>query len=322
MKNTIQLEVTTRCTIGCSLCVRTQVGKELPIADCDIMANARACIGYDHVVLCGNHGDPIYHPGFHELLTTIRELNPSIGIHMHTNGSFRTQQWWQKTAQLLTPNDTVVFSIDGMPHNNHIYRVNSDWTMIENAVNTLVNSQSGAKIVWKWILFSYNQDDVEAGIELSRQLGFNRFSLVFSTRPDDSPLTHSKDTVKLVDQLSQKYKIRSGEPDTQFDDTRGWAVSPLCETRPVEPYIDAKGYYFPCCFAHHQHNERKIQQFFGDDWESLNVANNTLDQILTSSAIARLKSTWPKGEFDVCAKKCGNNATRQKKHGMLYIDFD
>ena len=113
---------------------------------------------------------------------------------MHTNGAFRSIDWWKKTANILDHRDNIIFSIDGLPNNNHLYRVNSKWETIENGIKILVECNPDIKIIWKWILFKYNQHDINQGIELAKKLGFHGFRVVKSSRYDiEDPLTPSLD---------------------------------------------------------------------------------------------------------------------------------
>lgn len=185
--NAIHLEPTSRCTLGCSNCIRTQYIDSIPIEDCDIDMVIKATKEKNWLHMCGNHGDPIYHPKFHELLHGVRKENPTIVFSMHTNGAFRSIDWWEKTASLLTnKKDTIYFSIDGLPNNNHIYRVNSKWESIENGIRTLARVNPNLKLIWKWIVFKYNQNQIDEGIELAKKLGFSEFEMVNSfDNPND-----------------------------------------------------------------------------------------------------------------------------------------
>jgi len=142
-----------------------------------------ACRGFDDVLMCGNHGDPIYHRDFHSLIKALRDDCSDRSIRIITNGAFRGQQWWETTAALLThDNDCISFSIDGLPFNNHLYRVNSDWSSIELGIKTLRRVNPTLRITWKWIAFKHNENDAPAAISLARELGMDRFTLVSSAR--------------------------------------------------------------------------------------------------------------------------------------------
>jgi len=154
------------------------------MTDMDVDLAASICCHYDNVVMSGNHGDPIYHPRFHDLVSAIRARQQDMRFRIVTNGSSRGQQWWAQLAKLLGDHDEVTFSIDGLPHNNDLYRINSKWPSIEAGIRTLRENNPGLRLVWKWIIFAHNQDDIAAGAAMARSLGFNQFHCVWSTRYD------------------------------------------------------------------------------------------------------------------------------------------
>jgi sulfatase maturation enzyme AslB (radical SAM superfamily) len=173
--------------------------------DCEIDITANICKGFDLVHLCGNHGDPIYHPRFHDLIQRIRADNPNIIFSMHTNGAFRNSDWWKVTANLFTKSDSITFSIDGLPTNNHTYRVNSRWNSIHDAVTTLREQNAEIEMIWKWIVFKYNENDIEQGIQLARDLNFDNFLVVRSYRRDaDDPFTSTIGIEQLKEKLLAK----------------------------------------------------------------------------------------------------------------------
>lgn len=180
--DTIHIEPSSRCTLGCLECPRTIHKGDYSIDDCDIDLMARSCIGFKTVLLCGNHGDPIYHPRLCDLISKIRQDTPDVSFIMDTNGSFRSKMWWEELSAVLNESDTVVFSIDGMPWNNHLYRVNSKWETVETGIQTLRRNNPNVHMNWKWILFKYNQDQLTAGINLATEFGFDSFTVVHSAR--------------------------------------------------------------------------------------------------------------------------------------------
>jgi MoaA/NifB/PqqE/SkfB family radical SAM enzyme len=190
----LHIEPSSRCTLRCPQCPRTEYIQNIELEDCEITSIVKLTEEKKRMILCGNHGDPIYHPEFHELVSSVRTAHPNISIGMHTNGAFRNIDWWKKTSKIFDYRDTIVFSIDGLPTNNHLYRVNSKWESIENGIKTLVEYNPDIEIVWKWILFKYNQYDIDAGIELARKLGFHGFRIVKSVRNEiEDPLTTDVD---------------------------------------------------------------------------------------------------------------------------------
>jgi MoaA/NifB/PqqE/SkfB family radical SAM enzyme len=204
----LHIEPSSRCTLACPQCPRTEYIDRIVPEDCDIDVIARACRDFDAVIMCGNHGDPIYHHDFHGLLKAIKLSNPKIGIRIVTNGAFRSAAWWQTTVALLDASkDSVTFSIDGIPSNNHLYRVNSKWPSIETAIRTISSLNPQLTLIWKWILFKYNEDDISAGIELADELGIKKFIMVSSVRYEpDHWLTPSRSYDEITQETLKWYQ--------------------------------------------------------------------------------------------------------------------
>ena len=201
--NKIHIEPSSRCTLLCPQCPRTEYLADVIVQDCDIASTVAACRGFDEILMCGNHGDPIYHAEFHALVSALRSDQPHVVFDIITNGAFRSESWWKTTASLLQDFDRITFSIDGMPHTNHIYRINSKWQTIEPAIRTLrQHGPRQLKLIWKHILFRYNEDEVQDAVDLAKDLGFDQFTLVGSVRNEpNEPLTPTKTLDSIRAQL-------------------------------------------------------------------------------------------------------------------------
>ena len=204
----IHIEPSSRCTLACPQCPRTEYIARISPEDCAIDVLANACKNFDAVIMCGNHGDPIYHSDFHGLIRAIRNSNPHISMRIVTNGAFRSQAWWQTTAELLdSARDSLTFSIDGLPSNNHSYRVNSKWSTIETAIRTLSSLNPNLLLIWKWIVFRYNERDISSGIDLAAELGIKKFIMVSSVRYEqDHWLTPSKSYDEIKQETLEWYQ--------------------------------------------------------------------------------------------------------------------
>jgi MoaA/NifB/PqqE/SkfB family radical SAM enzyme len=180
----IELEITTKCTLFCHACARTLDPDEktskwkhgqLSLESID---RALSMPSLKKVVLSGAFGDPIYHTELPEVIKIIKSKN--LTFHMDTNGSYRSKEWWEEIQSLARPGDSITFSIDGLPGKD-LYRENSDWPSIETGITTLTSKET-PYVVWKWIVWKYNQDDILEGYKLSRKLGINAFEVVQSGR--------------------------------------------------------------------------------------------------------------------------------------------
>jgi len=176
----LHIEPTTRCKIACVTCPRTRFPELVPIVDIDIDIVVRSAAGYDDVYMCGDHGDSIYHPRLHEMLDRLQEAHPTLSIKFETNGSGRTPTWWKETAQRLKSKDTVIFNIDGVRDNNHIYRIGSKWDTIEQGARSLRAANPDVIMIWRYIAMHHNQDSLAEAYTLSKEIGFNHFMLIWS----------------------------------------------------------------------------------------------------------------------------------------------
>lgn len=240
----LHLELTNHCTLKCPYCSRTTfletfkhknwTNKQIDLQDLqnfiDIDMSGKLFL------LCGNDGDPIYYDQLFELARWIKDNNGLIQIH--TNGSYRKQDWWSELAETLTADDTITFGIDGMPDNFTQHRINADWSSMLVGIKTMVASP--AKVIWKYIPFSYNLDSLEPARQLSQDLGFDSFELLYSDRwrSDNDPLKPAIDNPGSRYEKIVEWKQGKGK-DIEID--------PLCKTTHEEHFITADGYYTPCC---------------------------------------------------------------------------
>jgi MoaA/NifB/PqqE/SkfB family radical SAM enzyme len=179
----LHLELTTRCTLACPRCPRTHAPAEWSLRDLPLVTLVETVNRFTlpelrEVLLCGNYGDPIYHPDFHRILGHLRREGLTIAID--TNASFRPRSWWRETAALLGPRDQVNVSVDGLEDTNALYRVNSRWSDVVAAIEEL--AAAGRRVQWKFIVFRHNEHQVEDARALARRLGCAEFKIVRSNR--------------------------------------------------------------------------------------------------------------------------------------------
>lgn len=201
----IHIEPTSKCPLRCTLCPRTLYLDKIQNTDCDIEHYSDLTSTFDEIIICGNHGDPIYHKDFIRLVNKIKQKNKTAKIILHTNGSYRTQDWWAEVAKEFNSNDEINFSIDGVESNNHLYRVNSKWQLIEEGIKAFRSVNKTTKLIWKYILFNYNQTTVLEAICKAKELGFDRFMIVQSNRKNKTldPTITINDLEEKLNDLSK-----------------------------------------------------------------------------------------------------------------------
>lgn len=273
----LHIEPTNICTLKCPGCARTRfieqwpqhwqnhsldVNRLMQFLDIDL-AGLR-------IMLCGNYGDPIYHPDFFNLVAQLKQRG--CVVYITTNGSYRSIDWWQQLTGLLDNTDSITFSVDGTPDNFAQYRINANWASIESAMT--VCSNSDVTTIWKYIPFSYNIEHISHARQLSETLGIDQFQVDFSDR-FDARTEHLKPPQEFL--------------GSRFASQQAWAqdksissVSPKC-TDGKQHYISADGYYAPCCYL--QDHRFYYKTDFGRQKKLYNIAEHTLTQILDRPAV-------------------------------------
>lgn len=231
----MHIEPTTRCTLLCPGCSRTWFSEKFKrsfpkhdlnlddfqrFLDCD---SGRAVTSF---LLCGNHGDPIYYP---KLLDLISKLRPA-SVKISTNGSYASEKFWLDLRDVVAPGDTVYFSIDGTEETNHLYRRNADWNTIMKGLQIMVKSP--AKIVWKSLIFKFNQDQIQEIKETAESHGAVFHVETTGYFGDESLCPDQSDLIRH-DLTYEKSKTSSD-------------LDPKCVNNGTG-YVSADGYYWPCC---------------------------------------------------------------------------
>jgi MoaA/NifB/PqqE/SkfB family radical SAM enzyme len=293
------VEPTSKCTLECPLCSRTwfyEKFKKRNLHEINV-DHLVAFIGKNKTIsMCGNNGDPIYHSQFIDLCSKLKDNECKIFIT--TNGSAKTKAWWSKLNSVLDQSDNIRFSIDGLKDTNHIYRKNAKWQSIMDAVSTLKNRE--CRIEWKFIVFKHNQHQIKKAEALSKELGFDHFTLEHSDRwLNEKDLMPDEEFVDTTYKQSQEILMN---PD--FKTT----MSPKClmDDKPQRSlYIDAEGNFYPCCWMGSY--TYKYQTVFSPKRKIFNIKDNTLKSILERTEVKEFFNSTKQftSAHECCKIKCG-----------------
>lgn len=167
----LNIETNIKCTLQCPSCKRTdfkeKFGQNVPLPGGDLtLEDLEKCLDYfSGISFCGQHSDPIFSPHLIDMLKLCYDRNVSCDIHTAATG--RKKEWY-KEAFLANPDAEWWFGIDGPPHLSHKYRVNQKgehlFEMMCYAKELGLNN-----IVWKYIIFNYNEDYVDECTELANR---------------------------------------------------------------------------------------------------------------------------------------------------------
>jgi MoaA/NifB/PqqE/SkfB family radical SAM enzyme len=297
--NGFHVEPTNVCTLKCAGCARTRFIDQWPqhwknhSLDIDeLLKFIDIELTGKRINLCGNYGDPIYHPDFIELVTRLKNRGAIVSIT--TNGSYKKQSWWKELVHILTPEDTITFSVDGIPANFTQYRVNADWDSILEGMQVVAAASCNS--AWKYIPFAFNQSNINEAENLCSQIGIKNFQVEHSDRFDEQTAELKPNTALLGTRYLAQTNWKSSNTNLTVD--------PRCK-QGRDHFITADGYYSPCCFLADHRFYYKTP--FGKNKSQYDIGKHTLSEILQQPQTVEFYQTLdqqPGCQFN-CPKTAG-----------------
>ena len=181
--NKVELEITSNCNAGCPGCARTQnldlvELSSITTEDIRNMFPTEKHIRGKNFKFCGVLGDPIVNK---DCLDIVTYLVANGGFcQLSTNASLRDATFWKALGKLCRYTDLVDinFCIDGHRETNHIYRVNTNFDVIERNLAAYAEGAEGSPMgTWIYIVFDHNEHELEIAEQHAKSLG-----LQFATR--------------------------------------------------------------------------------------------------------------------------------------------
>ena len=165
----INLDLSNRCTNRCTGCAREKF-KHVPGSDITESDMEKISDFFQSITFCGQVSDPTLHPKFHELLSICTKKNRKVLIQ--TAVAVKPKIWWTKSFILSMGKDVEwIFAIDGLPKDSNKYRVNQDGEKLFDIMKRCVSF--GIKTTWQYIVFNYNQNDVDYCKNIADKYGIN-----------------------------------------------------------------------------------------------------------------------------------------------------
>jgi len=290
------IEPTNVCTLKCPGCARTRFIEQWPQHWKNHSIDINQLLNFldidltnKKIILCGNYGDPIYHPDFIDFVIRLKERGAVLSIT--TNGSYKTQDWWKELVSNLSSVDLINFSVDGTPDNFTKYRINADWDSIRVGMEVVAESQCDSS--WKYIPFAFNQHDIEHVEKLSQRIGIKNFRVELSDRFDEQTHELIPDTLLLGSRYIPQVNWKSNQSYTK--------TNPKCASG-KEHFITADGYYSPCCYLADHRFYYKTP--FGKNKNQYNIRQHTLSKILQQSTTVEFYQTLD--QHSGCQYNCPN----------------
>jgi MoaA/NifB/PqqE/SkfB family radical SAM enzyme len=301
--NTLQLEISSNCNLGCPGCVRTVYdpissyddpaqditienlrvsthpdiakNKFLSVDTVKQLLSATSSQQVKRIEFIGTIDDPLMHPQFLEIIEHIVSLN-TISIVIHTNASLRNPQYFADMARILEdPRHVVCFSIDGLQDTNSLYRRGSQWQKIMDNAQAYI--QAGARSRWQYLIFDWNKHQVEQAKQLAAQMGFTEF-----TSRNDRAFVDIDFNLQARNTQGTSWSSLQRRLDARADD-------PIdCKMQHMY-FVNHLGEVWPCCFFANRVyiNSQDVQQklnerfvHYGENWNNLNYYS--FDEILNN----------------------------------------
>ena len=183
----VNIEITNKCKIKCIACPRQLNKKNLvgsytiPLEELKIIIDT-----FPQLSFCGQMADPIYHP---EFLDLVKYIDYNTNITFHTNGhGFDEDWWWDVFVACKGKKIKWLFGLDGLPKDSHKYRVGQDGEQVFEMMK--LGAELGCNIEWQYIVFNYNENDIEEAKKLSKKYNIkfiemhsNRFNKIEYLKP-------------------------------------------------------------------------------------------------------------------------------------------
>jgi MoaA/NifB/PqqE/SkfB family radical SAM enzyme len=166
------LDISHRCILKCPQCIRQksesqdQIKRSFDLEEEDFV---KILNYYDNgITFCGQISDPIYHPNFLNFLKLCNGRGRAIRIA--TNGSGKSLEWWNEAYSYGKGENAWYFGVDGIDEKSELYRVGSDFKNVWEMMR--LGKKLGHVIVWQFIIFGYNEHEVERAKEIAADEGF------------------------------------------------------------------------------------------------------------------------------------------------------
>jgi MoaA/NifB/PqqE/SkfB family radical SAM enzyme len=189
----VHWEPTDKCNSACPMCPRydskgfeisTLANTEWTLEGFKKAWPVEFIRGLQKILACGNFGDPCACKEFVDIYEYVRAVSPRIGLSCNTNGSLRTPAWWSRLGAVMRQEQNAgnycTFSLDGLEDTNHLYRRNTNWKKIMENAQAFINA--GGIAHWDYIVFEYNEHQIDEARELARTMGFKNFNVKRTTR--------------------------------------------------------------------------------------------------------------------------------------------
>lgn len=277
------LELTRRCGLRCPACERTSIINDIdPKQDLNLDEIKAFFNKIDHrkikyMFFQGNLGDPILYPRFHDISEYFFNCQE---LCVTTNG-LQKNNFWERVLETWPSNSKVILSIDGLSDTNHLYRINSNWSVLEDLFSLISKRKRSTKLIWKFLVFEHNKHQLGEAEVLAKKIGFDAI--------------HFQKSKKIFENESLNGFLKEFWDEESLDIIPNQELSPFCMTGDMH-YINALGEYYPCCWT--------ANRIYQNSFKPIPINNNSYEELLSEyNSYAQNKLSWYSCS-EVCREKC------------------
>lgn len=345
--NALQIELTTKCQASCPMCLRNVYGglknphliiDEWTLTEFKTIITKDILKKVNHILFCGQYGDPIVNPYVKEICKYISKVNPNIFIVIHTNGSLHKEEWWRDLAKILPKYHNVVFGIDGLEDTHSLYRIGTDFNKIIKNMKAFIDE--GGQVTWDFIRFQHNEHQVDEARQLSEELGCKSFAVKDTSRfINNEPYPVKDKNNNILYYLNPARETQSGFVTQNIVDN----LQKILEETHVDCYaqqyrriyLDASKRVFPCAMHGTTINDSPLYNDILDPYRQQavketkeifkNIENNakkkSIKEIINSSNWQEVWHDYAgnRKRCITCTKNCGNF---ERKYLTKFCDED
>lgn len=353
----VELEITSDCNAACPGCART-LNKDLLTIQSFSFEDIKRIFPPDDYTgvefkFCGVLGDPALHI---ECVDMVDYLSSMGGYcELSTNGGIQKAEWWSRLGKIAAERPGLVFihfCVDGHEETNHIYRVNTKFSIVSRNMQAFSLYAPAGSASWIYIIFDHNEHELEKAKIHAESLSFT-----FATRTgmrnsyhdwiakiskkdkeikkvvvEEKKITttgakeHSKKKdVKDLDKFIAEYKLRQ---KTKNFETKKQEILKTVVCKYIhegEIFIASNLTLWPCCFlwdSAFKNKEGILDKLnqFEPNWNSLK--HHSKEEILQHPWYAKLlAASWEPGHklhLTRCIRTCAKNKAYHNE--INYVD--
>lgn len=304
----------------------------------------------NYICFSGDYGDAMTSPDIIPILDYLTTSNPNTTVAICTNGGMKNTAFWTEVGQIISrnPSSYITFSIDGLRETNHIYRRNVNWEKLMSNVEAYL--ATGAKAMWDFLIFDYNEHQIEDARIFSQQLGFANFfaknpygmehhklkakdkdnNILYEVGPASTqPAPDGVEPLFIKSANEMDYSKLKDTMETMYKDKVGTVKCFSARDGGNELKISADGNVHPCChigaisrnsFKNNQFVRSQVNHYLNQ--HEISLRHRSLKEILQDNPFQWFEDSWSDKKCVYCWNVCGKNEDKNTRMSKIFGQGD